>query len=147
MSNQGKLLNDKPAKIYPIVEEFISKVTLYNGNLIATSSAVTDSTIKKLKSTYEDLSQPLSKISQKHGFKIIRFKPEILTDIQTMDTKLCLCALYDPDTYQEADLSHLKDIATEWLKKSYETVDEMIVINPQVPSEVPLGIQGVESDK
>ena len=90
MSNQAKLLNDKPAKIYPIVEEFISRATLYNGNLIATSSAVTDSTIKKLKRTYEDLSQPLSKIAQEHGLKVLRFKSEILTNIQTMDTKLCL---------------------------------------------------------
>ena len=147
MSNQARLLNDKPTKIYPIVEEFISQATLYNGNLIATSSAVTDSTIKKLERTYEDLSQPLAKIAQEHGFMALRFKPEILTDIQTMVTKLCLCALYDPDTYQEADLSHLKDIAADWLKRSYRTVDEMIDINPQVPSEVPLGIQGVESDK
>ena len=65
MSSQGKLLNDKPPEIYPIVEEFISRATLYNGNLIATSSAVTDSTIKKLKRTYEDLSQPLSKFALK----------------------------------------------------------------------------------
>lgn len=147
MNNQGKLLNDTPAKIYPIFEEFISQATLYNGNLIAASSAVTDSTIRKLKSTYEDLSKPLAKIALENGFKAVRFKSEILTDLETLDTKLCLCALYYHDTYQEADLSHLKDIATEWLKKSYGTVDEMMDINPQAPYEVRLGMQGVESDK
>lgn len=84
------------------------------------------------------MTRPICKIAIQAGYVELDFIIRVL--IIERKLVLCLCAKYDPYEIQKSDIQELKSLTHNMMLKAYDAIEEMVKINSQAPSTVPLEI-------
>lgn len=131
-------------QFFRLVSEPLPTPKLYNGRFLALHMKIFDAEARKLRNAYNKLTVLATNIAKEKGYKDLIFDSDILIDKETLETSMCLFALYCPKTTSESDLPSLKKIIEIKITNAQVAIDKMIEIDPQNPDFVPLGIIGNE---
>ena len=129
-------------QFYRLHSEPLPSPRLCDGRFLALNNKIFDPEVRKLRNTFNKLTNLATDIAKENGFKDLIVLSENLIDKVTLDTSICLGALYCPSIVTESELLSLKAIIKQKINQAQVAVDKMIEVDPQNPYLVPLGTIG-----
>lgn len=131
-------------QFFRLISEPLPTPKLYYGRFLALHMKIFDAEVRKLRNAYNKLTVLATHIAKEKGYKDLIFVSDILIDKETLETSMCLFALYCPKTTSESALLSLRKIIEIKIEQAQVAIDKMLEIDPQNPDLVPLGIIGNE---